>query len=111
MAWKSQGRNMVSELVLIDDGTFYIERNVNGDPATTNGFLLRRCATGVTTPGGYECVGGYACSVSGAWQASINAPYDESADSDCRVLGDGFKTYLDAIAALWSARHEAFCKH
>jgi hypothetical protein len=29
---------------------FYIERNCNGDPATTNGFLHRRCAFGHSTP-------------------------------------------------------------
>ncbi|NLP65530.1 hypothetical protein [Paraburkholderia sacchari] len=102
---------MAQQLILIDDGVFYIERNVNGDAAVTNGFLLRRCKVGVTTPGGYECIGGYERAPSGMWRASINVPYDAITDSDSYELGDTFGTNRDAIAALWKSRHEAHCQH
>jgi hypothetical protein len=107
----NERKGMPNELILLDDGQFYVERNPNGNPARTNGFLLRRCPRGPSTPGGYECVGGYEYCPSGAWRASINAPYDEATDNDCRSLGSEFRTYLDAIAALWHARHEAHCSH
>ncbi|WP_321820856.1 MULTISPECIES: hypothetical protein [unclassified Burkholderia] len=96
--------------MLLDDGEFYIERNCNYDAATANGFLQRRCAIGRSTPGGYECIGSYERNVVGEWTASINAAYDEGADSDSRELGN-FTTNLDAIAALWMARRDACCKH
>lgn len=101
---------MDKHLMLLDDGEFYIERNCNGDEATTNGFLMRRRPVSLTTPGGSECVGGYERRASGDWRASINAPYDEESDSDCRELGV-FGRNLDAIAVLWKARHDAYCKN
>ncbi|MGF6813170.1 hypothetical protein OKW30_008387 [Paraburkholderia sp. Clong3] len=101
---------MDNKFMLLDDGQFYIERNCNGDAATTNGFLQRRCEFSATTPGGYECIGSYERKLSGEWSASINAPYDEERDSDSRELGT-FKSNLDAITALWAARTEAHCGH
>lgn len=90
---------MNKELILLDDGQFYIERNCNGDKETTNGYLLRRCETGQAAPEACECIGGYERQPSGAWCASVNAPYDEDTDSDCREIGF-FRPNLDAIAAL-----------
>ncbi|KIG11214.1 hypothetical protein BurMR1_1874 [Burkholderia sp. MR1] len=101
---------MQKQLVLLDDGKFFIERNCNGEAATTNGFLLRRCPVSLTTPSGYECIGGYECAAFGQWRASINAPYDEETDSDCRELGF-FEAQLDAITVLWKARQDAYCQH
>lgn len=97
--------------ILLDDGVFFIERNVNGSEATANGFLLRRCVANGSAPSGHECVGGYELGASGEWRASINAPYDEETDSDCCELEGNFKTNLDAIVALWFARHNAYSKH
>lgn len=99
---------MDKHLMLIDDGEFYIERYCNGDEATTNGFLMRRCPVSLAWPGGCECVGSYERRASGEWRASINAPYDAEADSDSRELGD-FSSNLDAIAVLWKARRDAYC--
>lgn len=101
---------MTNELILLDDGQFYIERNCNGDAGTTNGFLQHRCKFGSTTPGGYECIGSYELKLSGEWEASINAPYNEQAGSDSRELGR-FKSRLDAIVVLWMSRHEAYSRH
>ncbi|MGU4703174.1 hypothetical protein K6L09_41645 [Burkholderia cepacia] len=101
---------MEKHLILLDDAEFFIERNSNGDAAKANGFLLRRCPTSPSTPGGYECVGGYERCASGEWSASINAPYDSASDSDCRELGR-FATNLDAITVLWKARRDAYCQH
>ncbi|WP_337689486.1 hypothetical protein [Mycetohabitans sp. B46] len=44
---------MNKHLMLLNGGKFDIERNCNGEAATTNGFLLRRCRIYPTTPGGY----------------------------------------------------------
>lgn len=97
--------------VILDDGEFYIELNANFGPGNAPGFLQRRCYVGVTTPGGYECVGSFGrCSVTGMWSASIDAPYDPRTDSDARLIGS-YPRRLDAIVALWSARQLAHCRH
>lgn len=97
--------------ILRDDGDYYIERNTNYPPGKGNGFLLRRCATSVATPGGYECVGGYDHQVStGKWHADINAPLDEENDSDVTSVG-AYNTPDEAIDALWRHRHGALCRH
>lgn len=101
---------MDKHLLLLDDGEFYIERNSNGEATKANGFLHRRCPTSPSTPGGYECIGGYERGTTGEWRASINAAYDQASDSDCRELGR-FATNLDAITVLWKARRDAYCQH
>lgn len=93
-------------MILLDDGSYYIELNVNAEPHNAPGFLQRRCAVDLHTPGGYECLGSFQCTPRGAWRANVNAPYDEEADSDTRDLGQ-FSERMDAILALWAARHEA----
>jgi hypothetical protein len=96
--------------VIADDGEYYIELNGNYGAAEAPGFLQRRCYTGVTTPGGYECVGSFERDAQGLWQASIDAPYDEETDSDSRSLGH-FAERMNAIVTLWGKRHEAYCRH
>ena len=104
-------RTQVSQRVeILDDGEYYVELNVNYPPEDAPGFLQRRCYVGITTPGGYECIGRFDRSPRGTWQASIDAPYDPVSQSDTRSLGQ-HRSRLDAIAALWSARREAFCRH
>jgi hypothetical protein len=98
------------ELILQDDGLYYIERNCNGDPDTTNGFLQHRCPVTATTPGGYECVGSYERNLSGTWRASIDVPYVEDSDIETQEFGP-FGTRIEAIAALWIARHSAYCRY
>ena len=95
---------------ILDDGEYYVELNDNYPPAEAPGFLQRRCYVGVTTPGGYECVGGFERNARGLWQASIDAAYDPTTGSDSRLLGQ-HRSRLDAIAALWSARRRALCRH
>ena len=98
-------------LVILDDGRYYIELNVNHPRASAPGFLQRRCYVGVTTPDGYECLGSFEQdSRSGLWLASISRPYDEAIDSDCENLGR-FPRRLDAVVALWGARHRAYYRH
>ena len=101
----------VSEgIQILDDGEYYVELNVNFPASDAPGFLQRRCYVGVTTPGGYECVGGFERNARGLWQASIDAAYDPTTGSDSRLLGQ-HRSRLDAIAALWSARRRALCRH
>jgi hypothetical protein len=97
--------------VLLDDGEFYIELNANYPTPDAPGFLQRRCYVGVTTPGGYECVGSFdRCPSTGAWLASIDALYDAATDSDARVVGI-YSRRLDAVVGLWAARRLARCRH
>ena len=96
--------------LVLDDGEFYVELNENFAVDEAPGFLQRRCYVGVTTPGGYECVGSFAQDPRGRWQASVYAPYDPVTDSDSRSLGR-HNSRMDAIVALWSARRQALCRH
>ena len=101
---------MSHDQIILDDGTFYIDLNVNYKSHEAPGFLSRRCALRPTTPGGYECVGSFQKSADGAWGANINAHYDSNTDSDCKVVAEGV-TRMDAIAALWLARKQALLSH
>ncbi|MFM0514909.1 hypothetical protein [Paraburkholderia sp. RL17-373-BIF-A] len=92
--------------VLLDDGEYFVQHNVNYPPTAGNGFLMRRCRYGLTTPQGAECVGGYDLKLDGKWLVDIATHYDEDTDADCRVIGR-FENRLDAIHALWQHRHEA----
>ena len=96
--------------VVLDDGLFYIELNCNYPSDEAPGFLQHRCYQGVTTPGGYECVGSFERDAQGQWRASVDAPYHEESGGDSRHLGS-FADRLDAIATLWGARHGAHCRH
>ncbi len=97
-------------VVLLDDGEYYIEHNINYSIEQGNGFLLRRCTASLTTPGGYECIGGYERTAAGKWRASIDAPYSAERETDCEDIG-AFDARLDAITALWKRRQDAYCRH
>lgn len=92
--------------IVLDDGVFYIELNDNHKASIAPGFLQRRCPHGLTTPGGFECVGSFDRSLDDTWQASVNAPYDPETDSDSKTVAEGVSR-MDAIAALWAARKSA----
>lgn len=97
--------------VVLDDGSFYVELYADDQTAEAAGFLQRRCYVGVTTPGGYECIGSFERDVvRGGWRALVDQAYEPSSDSDCRQVGR-FAQRLDAIVALWGARHSALCRH
>lgn len=95
--------------ILLDDGEYFIEHNVNYPLERGNGFLMKRRPVSRTFPGGEEAIGGYDLKLDGKWQADVSAPWDEKTDSDCRSLGK-FAGRLDAIATLWLARAEAFSR-
>lgn len=99
-----------TERAVKDDGEFYIVLNSNFPPEKANAFLQRRCAYGLTTPGGYECVGGADQRPNGKWRADVSAPYDEETGSDVTPLGE-FDAQQQAIDALWEGRHQALCIH
>lgn len=99
------------DVVLLDDGNFSVSvREGAGDDATApRGYLQHRCYEGVTTPDGYECVGMFEPEGS-RWVARTDATYDPRTGADCRRLGR-FASRVDAVAALWAARHKAHCRH
>jgi len=96
--------------LILDDGDYYVELNENFPAAIAPGFLQRRCYVGVTTPGGYECIGSFERQAGGVWRASVDSLYDPSTDSDSRSVGE-YAGRLDVIVALWSARRDALCRH
>ncbi len=96
--------------LVLDDGQFFVELDGNYPTCVAPGFLWRRCYVGVTTPGGYECIGGFDRDARGLWQATIDMPYNDVRDSDSLEVG-GFKDRLDAIVALWGIRRKAHCRH
>lgn len=101
---------MKTDLVILDDGEFFIDLNCNYKASNAPGFLERRCAYSATAPGGFECVGGFDKAPDGTWRAYVNAPYDPETDGDCRRVIEG-ASRMDAIAALWRERHNAYATH
>ena len=101
---------MSTDLIILDDGEFFIDVNANYVAKDAPGFLERRCAYSETTPGGFECVGGFDKVLDGTWKADVNAPYDPERDSDCRRVTEGVSR-MDAIVSLWRARHSAHFNH
>jgi len=91
--------------VIIDDGLFYIQLNGNYPAETAPGFLKRRCAYALTTPGGFEIIGGFDQCLDSTWGADVSALYDEETDSDCKMLASKVSR-LNAISRLWLGRHE-----
>lgn len=96
--------------IILDDGQFYIELNVNYEASDAPGFLQRRCVYGLTTPGGYECLGSFQKALDGSWSADVNAPMDEDSGSDCDVLACKVSR-MQAITALWVGRARAYSTH
>lgn len=97
-------------LIILDDGAFYVELNCNYAKSDAPGFLHRRCEFGVTTPGGYECLGSFQKAVDGSWNADVAAPMDEETGCDCAILARNVSR-MDAIAALWAGRTRAYSTH
>ncbi len=96
--------------LVLDDGQYFVELDGNYAACIAPGFLHRRCYVGVTTPGGYECIGAFGQNPRGVWHAIIDMPYNDLRDSTSLAVG-GFDERLDAIVALWGIRHKAHCRH
>ncbi|TCF96456.1 hypothetical protein BZM26_37570 [Paraburkholderia strydomiana] len=95
--------------VLLDDGKYFVQRNLSNPPAADNGFLMRRCRHHVTGPVDVECVGGYDLSGDGQWLVDVATPDNGKDNAGSRVIGR-FGTRLEAIHALWQHRHEALTR-
>ncbi|WGK63449.1 hypothetical protein QAO71_16900 (plasmid) [Halopseudomonas sp. SMJS2] len=89
------------ERVLLDDGEFFVEHNVNCSLDSGNGFLSARSSG--------DCLGGYAQRVDGMWDADTAKCPCYSGDTDCTPLGP-FESRDEAIAALWLSRLTAYSK-
>lgn len=101
---------MSQDQIILDDGVYYVDLNSNYEPSCAPGFLERRCSVGMTTPGGFECVGNFDKALDGTWNASINDHYDPATDGDSRMLVKGVSR-MDAITALWANRTSAVSVH
>lgn len=87
--------------ILLDDGEYFIQHNANYPLESSNGFLMKRRSFGEA-----DAIGGYDCQIEGKWHVDVTASWDDETETDCRTVGS-FDDRLDAIAALWLARHEA----
>lgn len=96
--------------IIQDDGEFYLDLNINENPATASGFLHRRCPVSPTTPGGYEVVGAFTAMADGRWRAGVFKACLPDSDEDMLVLGE-FDRRMDALLAVWQRRREAYCRH
>ena len=76
---------MNCQQIILDDGAFYVELNVNSEASVAPGFLQRRCAFGPTTPGGYEML-----------RAAVNT----AREHQCRSL----PRLKEQLAAAWPDR-------
>lgn len=97
----------VDDEVLLDDGTFYV--TLRQDPRGSRmaaGVLRKRCAVGLHTPFGYDCIGQFSKQPDGQWLAGIDVQSE---------VGSGVEEYLvvhdvprmAAIVAMWLSRHNA----
>lgn len=97
--------------VIIDDGTFYIELNVNYPPASAPGFLHVRRPTSDSSGLGDECIGAFQEQLNGKWSADVQAPPGDDSDweSDIRSIVTDVDR-MTAIVSLWRARKMAWIR-
>jgi hypothetical protein len=93
------------KVFLLDDGSFFVV-GADGGAQGSAGFLERRCAISPETPNGTECLGAFVQRPDGKWEARISTKFDMASRSDCKILSTSSER-VDAIVALWRARHEA----
>jgi len=97
---------MSAKTIIMDDGEFFIELNVNYKPNVAPGYLGHRCLETKATPLGLEVIGSFDREPDGSWKADIQGTYDAITDSDCLVIAKNVSR-LDAITCLWNARKRA----
>jgi UDP-N-acetylglucosamine 2-epimerase len=91
--------------MLLDDGRYFVV-TASGGLQSNAGFLERRCAVSAATPDGSECLGAYVLGLNGDWEARISTKFNIASSSDCMIV-EISNDRLDAIVALWRARHGA----
>jgi hypothetical protein len=98
--------NPLGKSVLLDDGEFVVVSAAGDGLRRCAGFLERRCGLSAETPNGLECLGAFVQRTDGAWEARISTPIDAASGTDCKVVAAS-NDRLDAVVALWQARHQA----
>lgn len=89
---------------LYDDGEYFIALN-DGPEDTTNGFLMRRLLHCVDVHGNNSlCVGSFD-TIGSVTSARIDSAPIDGTDSETIYMGGG---RFNAIAELWTRRHEAY---
>jgi len=106
--------------IVLDDGEFLIDTNesqvvktaMDGKSAAGSGagFLFHRCPPDPLMTNGLECVGEYSLR-DGQWAASIQQTATVFRVGYIPPSLGMFGCRLDAIAALWKARREAWLLH
>lgn len=91
--------------VLREDGMFRIEENDNYEPGQGNLFLMIK----FLSKGEFvdRCIGSADNQSQKSWTVVINAPYNESTDSDAELIGN-YGDRETAIESLWDNRHSAY---
>lgn len=96
-------------IIILNDGQYRIHLNRHFNPATAPGFLEVHCPL-PRIPAGYEHIGSYEQLADGRWKAVIDIPHSIETGENWRMIYRG-RNRLDAIAALWMARHDAYYRH
>ena len=101
-----QSANVSSKCVL-EDEDYFVALDDRRAEDMSDGQLQRKCLVSSGTPGGVSCVGSFGQDLNGTWSAKIAAPFDPVTGCDCEVVSQGVER-LDAVVALWRARHRAY---
>ncbi len=99
---------MDEPVVLLDDGTFFIETHPHYPQRDAPGSLFRR--RGIDGRGlmpDVDCLGSFDMHPDTSWSANINIPCLEESGTDARVVMD-VTSRMSAIVALWQSRHAAY---
>jgi hypothetical protein len=95
---------------LLDDMVYLVVLDDRRSPDIADGVLERRCLTSSSTPAGSAGVGGFAMLRDGTWTAWISAPSATQSGADRRIVATGVER-MEAVVALWRARHDAYFNH
>lgn len=90
------------QVIIQDDGEFYLELNTNHPIAQAPGFMMRRCPKTKTD---IAVLGGFQLGEKG-WNCDIKIPPDDRHGPDLQVLATG-ATRISAMVTLWQYRKRA----
>lgn len=95
-----------SQIIIVDDGRFFIDLNTTYEARKAPGFLNLRCFQGSASRA-FHCIGSFDIAPDGMWRANVAIPYDHDLDANTRTVIAGVGR-LEAITALWRIRHDAY---
>lgn len=92
--------------IVLDDGSFFIDLDLDHPKAQAPGFLMRRRLDAGSAGISYECVGRFAPALDDSWQATLYHPRDLRTQQ-CEQVVATHCSRMASIVALWRSRHGA----